>query len=227
MCGRFTLQRADILRIERVHNRDLFNQPPRYNIAPTQKILGVTEIKEIRSVSEFQWGLIPWWSQKPAGSINARAETLETKASFKESFQRRRCLIPADGFYEWEKLGKVKQPHYFQLKSGGPFFFAGIWDEWQRAGQSIVSCAIVTTRPNQLLATIHDRMPAIIATDGLDTWLRGNAKPAELKELLSPFPAAEMQGFPVSERVNSAQSDDATLVERIEPSQEVRSGLLF
>ncbi len=227
MCGRFTLRRADKLKLERLDITGLFSFPPRYNIAPTQKILAVTEVNESRALSLFQWGLIPSWSRTPSGFINARAETLETKSSFKESFQKRRCLIPADGFYEWEKLGKAKQPHYFQLKLGEPFFFAGIWDEWQLDGVSIPSCAVVTTKPNGLLGNIHDRMPAMLASDALDTWLRGNSKPAELRELLSPYPEGEMESYPVSERVNSAQVDDASLVQRIDPSEEVRSGMLF
>jgi putative SOS response-associated peptidase YedK len=171
--------------------------------------------------------LIPSWGKEPTGFINARAETLETKPSFRESFLKRRCLIPADGFYEWEKLGKAKQPHYFQMKNGAPFFFAGIWDEWQRDGNSIISCAIVTTNPNKLLATIHDRMPVILPPEALDGWLRSNARPSELRELLSPFPDSEMQGFPVSPEVNGSQVDHARLVERIDPREEVRAGMLF
>ncbi len=227
MCGRFTLKRADKLRLERLETAGLFNVPPRYNIAPTQKVLAVTETNETRVLSLLQWGLIPSWSRTPTGFINARAETLETKSSFKESFEKRRCLIPADGFYEWEKLGKVKQPHYFRLKSDEPFFFAGIWDEWRLDGVSIASCAIVTTGPNGLLENIHDRMPAILAADALDTWLRRSAKPDELRELLGPYPEAEIESYPVSERVNAAQVDDASLVERIDPKDEVRSGMLF
>lgn len=227
MCGRFTLRRADKLKLERLDTSGLFNVPPRYNIAPTQKILAVTETNEERSLSLLQWGLTPSWSRTHSGFINARAETLETKSSFKDSFHNRRCLIPADGFYEWEKLGKVKQPHYFQLKSSEPFFFAGIWDECRLAGVTITSCAIVTTRPNGLLENIHDRMPAILAPDDIDTWLRRNAKPAELRELLGPYPEGEMESYPVSERVNAAQVDDASLVDRIDPRDEVRNGLLF
>jgi putative SOS response-associated peptidase YedK len=127
----------------------------------------------------------------------------------------------------WEKLGKAKQPHYFQMKDGSPFFFAGIWDEWQRDGNSIISCAIVTTTPNKLLATIHDRMPVILPPEALDGWLRSNARPSELRELLSPFPDADMQGFPVSTEVNGSQADHARLVERIDPREEVRTEMLF
>src|SRR4030095_14902865 len=128
---------------------------PRYNVAPSQEILAITEVDNQRQVSAFVWGLIPSRSSEPKGFINARSETLELKPSFRESFERRRCLIPADGFYEWKRNGKSKQPHYFQLKDESPFAFAGIWDRWQTGSDSITSCSIITTAPNELLATIH------------------------------------------------------------------------
>jgi putative SOS response-associated peptidase YedK len=227
MCGRVTLRRPARVRLERLDTRALVDELPRYNIAPTQRLWAVTEANEERSLSLLQWGLIPSWSKEPTGSINARAETLEEKPSFREAFLKRRCLVPADGFYEWEKLGKAKQPHYFQMKNGAPFFFAGIWDEWQRDGNSIISCAIVTTTPNKLLATIHDRMPVILPNEALDGWLRSNARPSELRELLSPFPDSDMQGFPVSPEVNRSQVDHERLVERIDPREEGRTGMLF
>src|SRR5918993_2472336 len=176
MCGRITLRRPEKVRLDKLDTRPLFESLPRHNIAPSQKLWTITESNEKRSLALMQWGLIPSWSKKPAGFINAKAETLEAKPSFKEAFNRRRCLIPADGFYEWEKLGKAKQPHYFQMKDGAPFFFAGLWDEWRFDGTSIKTCTIVTTTPNQLLATIHDRMPVIISSEDLDCWLRANSK---------------------------------------------------
>ena len=227
MCGRITLRRPDNVRLERLDTRPLFESLPRHNIAPSQKLWTITESNEKRSLSLMQWGLIPSWSKKPAGFINAKAETLETKPSFKEAFIRRRCLIPADGFYEWEKLGKAKQPHYFQMKDGAPFFLAGLWDEWQLDGTSIKTCTIVTTTPNRLLATIHDRMPVILQYDALDEWLRSSAKVSELRELLSPFPDSEMEGFPVSPQVNGSEADHPGLVERLPPGELVRNGMLF
>jgi len=227
MCGRITLRRPERVKLERLNTRPLFETEPRYNIAPTQKLWTVTESNEERSLDLLQWGLIPSWSKKPTGFINARAETLEAKPSFKEAFMRRRCLIAADGFYEWEKLGKAKQPHYFQMNDAAPFFFAGIWDEWYFDGTSIKTCAIVTTTPNKLLATIHDRMPVIIPNEGLDCWLRGNAKLPELRELLRPFPDSEMKGFPVSPEVNGSEADHPGLVERLPPGELVRNGMLF
>lgn len=227
MCGRITLRRPERVKLERLDTHPLFETFPRYNIAPSESLWTVTEANEERLLSLLKWGLIPSWSKKPTGFINARAETLVTKPSFKESFLKRRCLIPADGFYEWEKIGKARQPHYFQMKNSTPFFFAGIWDEWQFDGTSIKSCAIITTTPNKLLATIHDRMPVILSNDKVDDWLRSNAKAAELNELLSPYQDCEMQGFPVSHEVNGSQVDEPRLVERIDPRDEVRNGMLF
>jgi putative SOS response-associated peptidase YedK len=227
MCGRITLRRPERVRLERLDTRPLFETLPRHNIAPTQEVWAVTESDEKRSLSLLQWGLIPSWSKKPAGFINARAETLDSKPSFKEAFLKRRCLIPADGFYEWEKLGKAKQPHFFQMKDGAPFFFAGIWDEWGVDGTSVKTCAIITTTPNKLLATIHDRMPVIVPSEDLDSWLRGNSKLPELRELLIPFPDAEMEGFPVSPEVNGSAPDHPGLVVPLPPGELVRDGMLF
>lgn len=227
MCGRITLRRPEKVRLERLDTRPLFESLPRHNIAPTQKVWTVTESNEERSLSSLQWGLIPSWSKKPTGFINARAETLEAKPSFKEAFLKRRCLIAADGFYEWEKLGKEKQPHFFQMKDGAPFFFAGIWDEWGVAGASVKTCAIITTTPNRLLATIHDRMPVIVPDDAVDGWLRSRAKVSELRELLMPFPDSEMDGFPVSPEVNGSEADHPGLVAPLPPGELVRNGMLF
>lgn len=227
MCGRVTLRRPDRVKMEGLDIRLLLGQVPRYNIAPTQDLWTITEGNTERVLSKMRWGLIPPWSEKPAGFINARAETLESKPSFREAFQRRRILIPADGFFEWEKLGKAKQPHYFQMKNEEPFFLAGIWDVWQRDGASITSCAIITGAPNSLLAEIHDRMPVILPDDRRDTWLRSSARVEELKEMLSPFPSAEMKGFPVGSEVNGAAVDEPGLVKPIERDREVRAGMLF
>lgn len=226
MCGRFTLRRPAKVNIAGLANPELFESAPRYNIAPSQDILGVTEIAEKRIVSLFRWGLIPSWSTSTAGFINARAETIERNGSFKEAFEKRRCLIPADGFYEWKKFGKFKQPYFFQRKDEAPFAFAGIWDRWRKGKQLITSCAIITTTPNTLLESIHDRMPVILHDEDQDSWLRSNARLEELKALLTPFPQSEMKSFPVSLEVNSALVDDARLVEPTDESLPV-SGLLF
>jgi len=226
MCGRFTLRRPAKVNIEGLSTTELFTSAPRYNIAPSQQVLGVTETDEKRVISFFQWGLIPSWSKDAAGFINARAESLERNGSFKEAFERRRCLIPADGFYEWKKIGKFKQPYFFQMQDESPFAFAGIWDRWRRGDTAITSCAIITTAPNALLESIHDRMPAILRDEDQDSWLRSNARPPELKALLAPFPASDMKSFAVSPEVNSPLVDDPHLVEPTDESLPV-SGLLF
>ncbi|MEK6280162.1 MAG: SOS response-associated peptidase [Acidobacteriota bacterium] len=240
MCGRFTIRSIDRLRA-RFNPRDweeVLRQPllrPRYNIAPGQEVLTVVEARNERSFELMNWGLIPSWSSEAAGFINARAETLEEKPSFSESFKRRRCLILADGFYEWRRNGKSKQPYYFQMKDESPFAFAGLWDQWLNPGResesfkrnsAITSCSIITTAPNQLLAAIHDRMPVILPPEDYDTWLREDARPDELKALLAPYPADEMKSFPVSQQVNHAQVDNPQLVEPVEV-KDIEQGLLF
>ena len=227
MCGRYTLRSRGSEKFYGVALLQLPVLAPRYNIAPTQSVPVIVARGAERELAMFQWGLIPSWSKEPKGFINARAETLLDKPSFSESFQRRRCLIPADGFYEWQRHGRSKQPYFFQMKDEAPFAFAGIWDQWQSGDLSITSCAIITTTPNELLATIHDRMPVILDDEAQDSWLRGNGRPAELKEILVPFPGSMMKSFPVSSRVNGAEADDAQLVEEVELRQEPTTGLLF
>lgn len=251
MCGRYTLRTrgrakpygvpasqlawmelllSEFLTTERLPTQLL---APRYNIAPSQVVPviieegdgrgGATQVSNLRyNVALFQWGLVPSWSTESIGFINARAETLEEKPSFAESFRTRRCLIPADGFYEWKRKGKWKQPYFFQLQDENQFAFAGIWDRWERDDLSITSCAIITTTPNELLADIHDRMPVILSHENQQKWLRNDADPRELKALLAPYPADAMKSFPVSERVNSALVDEPQLVEPIELQPELR-----
>jgi putative SOS response-associated peptidase YedK len=200
---------------------------PRYNIAPSQDILVETFQDNERIANVMRWGMIPSWSKEPKGFINARSETLELKPSFSESFQRRRCLVPADGFYEWRRHQKSRQPFYFQLEDEASFAFAGLWDRWEKDGISINSCAIVTTTPNELLATIHDRMPVILSAAAQDEWLQSKADPSSLQELLIPFPAAAMKSHPVSTKVNYADVEGAELVEPVELITEPTTGMLF
>jgi len=217
VCGRFTLRDPRTAKFDRQPIGELFEAVPRYNIAPSQNVLAITSRAGEPEASFFQWGLVPAWSRDPKGFINARAETLLEKASFRESFQRRRCLIPADGFYEWKRSGKSKQPYYFQLRNEETFAFAGIWDEWQGDGRSILSCAIITTTPNELLASVHDRMPVILAPSSHRGWLNNKATAAELTALLSPFPGEQMKVHTVSDEVNHASIDHEHLIERCEP----------
>src|SRR6266404_8322092 len=144
MCGRYTLRSRGSAKFYGVPASELPFLAPRYNIAPTQDVPVIVERGASRELALFQWGLIPSWSKEPKGFINARAETLEEKPSFSESFQRRRCLIPADGFFEWKRTGREKRPFYFQVDDEMPFAFAGIWDTWSNRGDVVTSCAIIT-----------------------------------------------------------------------------------
>jgi putative SOS response-associated peptidase YedK len=227
MCGRYTFRSRSNPKFYGVPASALPFLPSRYNIAPSQQVPVIAARRGEPELALFQWGLIPSWSKEPKGLINARSETLEERPSFSESFQKRRCLVPADGFYEWVRNGRSKQPYCFQLKDESPFAFAGIWDRWKRDDSSITSCAIVTTTPNELLATIHDRMPVILSAEGQARWLNGDVTPAQLKELLIPFPASEMKSFPVSPRVNHTEIDEAQLVEPFEFIPQPTNGMLF
>ena len=234
MCGRYTLRSRGKANPYGLPASELPLRVPRYNIAPSQEVPVIVERAHAeggregeREMAMFQWGLVPSWSTDAGGFINARAESVEQKRSFAESFLRRRCLIPADGFYEWKRDGKRKQPYFFQMKDESSFAFAGIWDKWERDDRSITSCAIITTTPNDLLATIHDRMPVMLSAEAYETWLSADADPRELKALLAPYPARAMKSFPVSTRVNSAQIDDAQLVEPVELKPELTTGWLF
>ena len=220
MCGRFTLKSPERIKFQRLVNTfDLDNIIPRYNIAPSQNVLAVVERDSVREATQLQWGLIPFWSKEAKAFINARVETIDEKPTFSESFQRRRCLIIADGFYEWERLGKkISQPYYFQMKYGAPFTFAGVWDRWKSNGNTINSCAIITTTANELLATIHHRMPVILPPESHDLWLSEESRAADLKDLLVPFSAAEMISHAVSRDVNDTKQDDEHLLQPIDPT---------
>ena len=215
MCGRFTLKTPERIKFEALNTYDPDDLVPRYNIAPSQNVLTILERNSEREATFLRWGLIPFWSKEPKGFINARAETIEQKAAFNESFQRRRCLIPADGFYEWERNGKISQPYYFQMKDQAPFAFAGIWDRWKSEDIWIMSCAIVTTTANELLAPIHHRMPVIISPESYDLWLADDPR-FPFKDLLAPFPASEMISHTVTHDVNDVKVDDPHLVERVD-----------
>jgi len=227
MCGRFTLRSPGRIKFDVNRKAPPPLLLPRFNIAPSQDVLTVMSDRGERTLVPARWGLIPSWSKEPKGFINARSETLNEKPSFSESFERRRCLIPADGFYEWKKSGKSTQPYYFQMKDEEPFYFAGIWDEWRGDSGSTTSCAIITTTANEVLETIHDRMPVILPAYGHDAWLGSDTEPAELLSLLNPFPATAMKSHRVSQEVNAAKAEDARLIEPIDLSEEKGNLMLF
>ncbi len=214
MCGRFTLTlTSEQLSLAFPWLETTGELTPRYNIAPSQ-LVAVVPNRDKLQIEEFRWGLIPFWAKDPhIGNrmINARAETLAEKPSFRAAFSRRRCLVLADGFYEWQSRPgqKGKIPFYIRLASQDAFAFAGLWDTWRSPdGSKIPSCTIVTTRPNELLAPIHNRMPVILHPDHYLQWLDpSELPPSTLQPLLGPYPSSEMTAFPVSTLVNDPRND--------------------
>ncbi len=219
MCGRFTLTVSARVLAELFEVPEPDGLAPRYNIAPTQHVLVARTGEGGRELTGVRWGLIPHWADDPSignRMINARGETVATKPAFRSALKHRRCLIPADGFYEWKKVGAGKQPHLIRFADKRAFAFAGLWERWLRrdGGEPIDSCTIITTTPNELLRELHDRMPVILPTAAFEEWLRPEPLAApRLDELLAPHPAAEMEAFPVSRRVNSPANDDPSCVE--------------
>jgi putative SOS response-associated peptidase YedK len=215
MCGRFTLHSRDRIKLKGLASLDLPFEA-RYNIAPSQSVLSLGDFGSGLEARLLTWGLIPSWSTDGKGFINARAETLEEKPSFSESFRLRRCLIPADGFFEWKRTGREKRPFYFQVNDEMPFAFAGIWDTWSNRGDVVTSCAIITTAANELVGELHDRMPAILLDEFHDAWLDPRTDRAVLAEMLKPFPSLMMKTYPVSSSVNSPDNDRADLLVRVD-----------
>jgi putative SOS response-associated peptidase YedK len=187
---------------------------PRYNIAPTQPIPVIRQnpTQPRREMSLMRWGLIPSWAKSLSGPpmINARSETAATMPSFRDPMKSRRCLIPADGFYEWQKAAGAKQPFCFEINDGELFAFAGVWDRWKDpSGQWVKSCSILTTTPNAVTSPVHDRMPVILSPSDYDLWLDpGMTKVEAVSEMLKPYNARLMRCFPVSARVNHVANDD-------------------
>ena len=214
MCGRFTLTTSpEQLSQEFPWLSVAEDVGPRYNIAPTQPIAVVPNDGK-NQLDFFVWGLIPSWAKDPSignRMINARAETLSEKPAFKAAFRHRRCLILADGFFEWrvEPGQKVKTPMYIRLKSGKPFVFAGLWENWHAAdGSQILSCTIITTEPNDFMRPIHNRMPVILPQTAYPSWLeQQEADIQALQSLLIPYPSEELTAYPVSRLVNSPGND--------------------
>jgi putative SOS response-associated peptidase YedK len=184
----------------------------RYNVAPTQDIPIVRQTDAGREISLAHWGLIPTWATDPKIGyklINARSDTAAEKPSYRSAFKSRRCLIPADGFFEWQKVGAKKQPIYFRLPDGGPFAFAGLWERWKE----ITSCTLLTTEPNTLVANYHDRMPVILSPNDYVRWLDTSAP--EPQKLLDSFPASEMVGYPVNPIVSNSRNEGEKCIEPI------------
>ncbi|HEX8289879.1 MAG TPA: SOS response-associated peptidase [Pyrinomonadaceae bacterium] len=224
MCGRFTqtapwekVKKEFAVRGEPAADKKLFQ--PRYNIAPMQIVPVVRDAASDRQISTFKWGLVPSWSKNAEignRMINARAETITEKPSFREAFRNRRCIIPASGFYEWQKTEKgAKQPFYFYLKEREVFGFAGLWEEWidKESGELLETCTIITTEANEVLKPVHDRMPVILKPEDYDQWLDLKEKNTDkLQKLLVPYIAKEMDLHPVSRSVNVITTNNAELI---------------
>ena len=219
MCGRYTMREKPSKELAELfgYETNLIDYEPRYNIAPTQEVLAVRAAGGGRELTRLRWGLVPSWAddKKIASSlINARGDTVATKPAFRAAFKARRCLVLADGFYEWKKNGETKQPHHITMHDGKPFAFAGLWEKWEKDGEKIESCSIITTDPNELMKPIHNRMPAILDRRNYATWLSPTSDTALLGELIRPFPAERMTAVPVGTIVNSVRNDDPRCLER-------------
>lgn len=214
MCGRYTLRTPprDVAR--------LFDLPTsieyeaRYNIAPSQKVLAIRQRGNAgpREAAWLNWGLIPFWAKDPSIAnrlINARSESAAEKPAFRAALVERRCLIPADGFYEWKKEGKRRIPHFISLQSEEPYAYAGLWERWNSPTGPIETCTILTTRANELLAPLHERMPVILDRHDFAEWLDPRRRPEELAHLFEPFPASRLELRPVSSTVNSPRNESA------------------
>lgn len=234
MCGRYTLKVEGQEIAERFGLAETPELVPRYNIAPTQQVPVVLEEPAGggRTLRMVHWGLIPSWADDPsieARMINARAETVADKPSFRRAFERRRCLVVADGFYEWKKTESGKQPYYFRLEDSSPFGFAGLWETWspggRDGGEELRSATIITTEANGLAAEVHDRMPVILPPEHYGAWLDSDNDGRELLAMLAPASApasplaspltSEMEAYPVSRRVNRPANDEPSVIEPV------------
>ncbi len=218
MCGRYTLTASpEVLRALFAYAEQP-NFPPRYNIAPTQPVAIVRLVDGKRQFALVRWGLLPSWVKDPKTFtllINARGESAAEKPAFRAAMKRRRCLIPADGFYEWQKAGDRKRPFYVHAKSGEPLAFAGLWETWTGPnGEELDTAAIVTTRANRTLTPIHDRMPVIVPPEAFDLWLNTNEVDATAAAaLIAPAPDGLLEAYEISTAVNRTANDNSKLIE--------------
>ncbi len=216
MCSRYSITtNPEAMRRLFEFSNATSNIQPRYNAAPLQDLPVVRLDKNSqRELVMLRWGLIPSWANNPTighGTINARAETVARRPAFREAFRKRRCLVPADGFYEWKTVAGGKQPHRITLKYGAPFAMAGLWERWRKGDQAIESFSIIVTRANDLCREIHDHMPVILYPETWNTWLKATDDET-LTTLVQPFPAHQMTMYPVSRRVGSPKNDDVGLI---------------
>jgi len=231
MCGRYSLSKSKIELEERFQAEMLVDFKPRFNIAPTQLVPVITS-ESPKGFSFFYWGITPDFAKnKPVSQkfINAKAETVNEKISFKSSFEKRRCLVPADGFYEWKKLGKkTKVPYRFTLANDEAFSFAGIWEEYENdKGEINHTFLILTTEPNRLVSEVHDRMPVILAKEDEKKWLDKYSSEANLLKMLTTYSADDMLNYTVSPMVNQVQNDSPGIIRKTSPMDQFGNYTLF
>ena len=216
MCGRFALF-ATPVEVGDLFGAPAVEWPPRYNIAPTQTVLAcrLNAATAARELAPLRWGLVPSWAKDLAAgvkAINARAETVADKPTFRSAFRSRRCLIPASGYYEWKHEGKAKQPFFIQPAHGGLFAFAALWDVWSKGAAPVESCSIITTAANEATRHLHERMPVILDRDHFAAWLDPLTPPPALHELLRPCPPERIAFHPVGTAVGNVRNDGPELV---------------
>lgn len=224
MCGRFTRSSPPTAIAEEfgVAVDPALVAAPRFNVCPSENVLVLARGGSAPTLGWMRWGLVPWFAREAKSgprSINARAETLATNRVFREAFERRRCLIIADGFYEWRHAGaeKEKTPYFIRLRSRRPFVFAGVWERWKATdGEPLLSCAIVTCAANGVVAPIHARMPVIVAPGVRERWIGAEVGGSDLASLLGRYPADEMEAYPVSRLVNAPRNDGPECIRRVD-----------
>ena len=221
MCGRFTLQTPEEKIRQTFHlmaTRQL-GLSPRYNIAPSEEIPIIRNTDSFPDLHLAKWGLVPHWSKEPAtrySTINARIETVADKPAYRSAFKHRRCLIPADGFFEWKRVNNHKIPHYVRMQNHHLFAFAGIWDRWEGNGQVLDSCSIIVMPANSVMKPLHERMPAIIAPAHYDLWLDARiTEKDEIMGMLNAAPASQLIFYPVSQWVNTPANDDPRCIQAV------------
>jgi putative SOS response-associated peptidase YedK len=226
MCGRYTLSTPAEVVAELVGLDAVPELPLRYNIAPTQEVAAVRVENDARAFAWLRWGLVPFWADDPSignRMINARAETVAEKPAFRDSFKKRRCLVLADGFYEWQKVkgDSGKQPWHFEMADGSPFAFAGLWSSWrpkdEEDAEPLETCNLLTTDANAVVKPVHHRMPVILRPEDYELWLDPEVSDRDtLESVLGPYDPEAMTAWPVSREVNKPQNDHAGVIERVE-----------
>lgn len=222
MCGRYTLRTRLNQLLQLFEARSEIDWEPRYNIAPTQQIAAIRSAVDspTRELVSLRWGLVPSWAndlKMGASLINARAETVAEKPSFRTAFKRRRCLILADGFYEWPTDSQTKQPYFIHMRDDRPFVFAGLWEKWSKGASPVETATIITTSPNELVSQFHDRMPVILSPESATLWLDHEIEDAtQLLPLLAPYADDDLEAYLVSTLVNSPLHETPQSVEPLE-----------